>query len=175
MKEGKGDSGEGGGKGGGGIFPSLLLSRFGGRAAKATLCDDETKSAAMRRRETKERRDSLRDVCGAFFSLACACGLRRGVGLGTLCAACVVAAASGVVLCFVMARRRRGKGRQCDRAVMFRGCFSFPLSSSEGGGLHFERNNAVKEDQQRASLSLPSHSLIHILITLEGGDLDSSD
>ena len=34
-------------------------------------------------------------------------------------------------------------------------------------------NNAIKEDQQRASLSL-SHSLILVLITLEGGDLDSS-
>ena len=79
------------GKDGGGIFPSLLLSRFSGGAAKATLCDDETKSAAMRRRETKERRDCLR-ACAGRLSLSCACGLRCCVGLGTLCAACLVAA-----------------------------------------------------------------------------------
>ena len=87
-REGRGQRGRRGGKGGG-IFPSLLLSRFWRRAAKATLCDDETKSAARRRREMKERRDSLRAWVGAFVSLACVCGLRRGVGLGTLCAACV--------------------------------------------------------------------------------------
>ena len=108
------------GKGGGGILPSLLLSRFGGGATKATLCDDETKSAAMRRREMKERRDSLRGVCvcGAFVCLACvcACGLRRGVGLGTLCAACVVAARRRMKN--EEEGRERLKNVRCGRAVM---------------------------------------------------------
>ncbi len=78
-REGKG---EGEGKGWWwGLSVSLALEVWR-RAAKATLCDDETKSAAVRRREMRERRDSLsgrgrvrgrsslsrvRVVCGAVW------------------------------------------------------------------------------------------------------------